>query len=67
MGKIKNKITSLAKIFFASSQKKESLEEALFSIVKILKKEEKRSLKISYPNLQTPLDLQIARIKNQKL
>ena len=67
MGKIKNRIIHLAKAIFVSKDKEEdNLEEALFSIVKALKIQEKKILKASFPRLKTPLDNQIARLKSQK-
>ena len=67
MGKIKNRIIHLAKaVFVSKKQEEENLEEALFSIVKALKKEEKKILKASFPRLKTPLDNQIARLRAQK-
>jgi len=67
MGKLRKRIKHLANaVFPPKRENEENLEEALFNIVKALKKEEKRILKASYPRLKTPLDNQIARLRAQK-
>jgi len=67
MGRIISKVKKLATAVFIPKKKEhKNLEEELFSIVKALKKEEKKILKASYSQLNTPLDNQIARLRAKK-
>ena len=63
MGKLKKKIMKITHALFTrKKEKEEDLSESLFSMVKLLKREEKKFLKAIYPKIQSPTDLQIARV-----
>lgn len=65
MGRVRNKIIKLVKKLFRKKEEPD-LPETLFSIVKALKKEEKKILKATYPNLKSPVDLEVARVRAKR-